>query len=739
MAKEILDINLLNSKFDELLRLLKNISENDKKLISKAYKLALENYSSIEESQIISNSIELSKIAYQLFGLGTSSIISIFLFNAVKDEKLKLSKIQKNFTQSAAKITDGLVKLANIDRRFLSSQTKSHSSSIQIENYIKLLFSLTQDARCILLRIAFRLFVMRNLKKFSTKDRKEIALETSLTHVPIAHRLGLYEVKSELEELAMKFAYSERYKEISKKLKATKKDRENYIKSFVSPLKKRLSTAGLNFQIKWRTKSIHSIWNKMLKQNVPFESVYDIFAVRIILDCEKESEKSSCWQVYSMITEDYQPDPNRLRDWISAPKESGYESLHTTVRGPENKWIEIQIRTKRMDEIAEKGNAAHWRYKESSKTSENIDEWLVNIREVLETKSQNIYQEFEQREVKFDSDEIFIFTPTNDIMRLRAGSTVLDFAYSIHTGIGSTCTGAKIDNKNYPLNYVLSTGQKVEIKTSKNQKPRVEWLNFVISSKAKTRIKSTLNAEKFKNSELGKEKLRRKFKQLKIPFETDQIDKLLTHYGCKLQNELFHGFGTDKFDISNVKTIFEEISSPNKVEEKIHLEASTENKVIAPKNEELLILDKGLSGIDSRLAKCCNPIWGDPVFGFVTVSKGVKIHKRNCPNSKDLFQNHSHRIIKAKWNETSDEAGSTNFVANIRVVGKDSFGIVASISDLISNKLGLYMHSVEVKSKPDGTFIGDIGVQVTGKQQLEMVIRKLNTIKGIQYVHRVSA
>lgn len=730
-----IDKSKVESKFNELSIILKKLPENDKRLISDSYKLSCKHFVKEEEQILIYNSIELSKIAYELFGLGTSSIISNFLFNLVKNEKVKISSLQGRFTNSSLKITEDLIKLANIDKRFLSSQAKSNASSLQLENYIKLLFSLTQDARCILLRIAFRLYIMRNLKEFPPEQRKEIALETSLTQVPIAHRLGLYEVKSELEELVMKYAYSENYKEISRKLKETKKGRENYIKNFVSPLRKRLKETGLKFKIKWRTKSIHSIWNKMLKQNVPFEQVYDIFAVRIILDCEREKEKGLCWQVYSMITEDYKPDPNRLRDWISAPKESGYESLHTTVKGPENKWIEIQIRSQRMDEIAEKGNAAHWRYKESSKTSENIDEWLVNIREVLESKPHDLYHRFEQREVKFETDEIFIFTPTNDIVRLRAGSTVLDFAYSIHTEIGSTCIGAKIENKNYPLDFVLSTGQKVEIKTLKKQKPRAEWLNFVVSTKAKNRIKSSLNAEKFKDSEIGKEKLKRKFKQLKIPFITDQIDKLLSHYGCKLQNELFHGFGIDKFDITNVKSIFEETDTSK--EEQVHLESTETNKVITPKNEDLLILDKNLGGeIDSRFAKCCNPIWGDSVFGFVTVTKGVKIHKRNCPNAKDLFRNHSHRIINAKWNETSDEVGSTNFIANIRVVGKDAVGIVASISDLISNQLELNMRSVEVKSKKDGTFIGELAVQVSGKQQLEMVMNKLNIIKGVLYVHR---
>lgn len=735
MKKNVTDKINLDLSFNELLILIKSLSEYDKKLISKAYDLACSYFTSKEEKILIYNSIELSKITYELFGLGTSSILSNFLFNLVKYEKVELSNIQNDFTKSSIKITDDLIKLSNIDKRFLSSQANSRVSTLQFENYIKLLFSLTQDARCILLRIAFRLFVMRNLNKFPLQRRKEIALETSLTQVPIAHRLGLYEVKNELEELVMKYAYPEQFNAICRKLKETKKGQENYIKNFVLPLKKRLSNAGLKFQIKWRTKSIHSIWHKMLKQNVPFEQVYDVFAVRIILDCAQENEKNYCWQVYSMITENYKPDPNRLRDWISAPKESGYESLHTTVKGPEDKWIEIQIRSQRMNEIAEKGDAAHWRYKEASKTSENIDEWLVNIREVLESKAKSAYHVFEQRDLKFETDEIFIFTPTDDIVCLRAGSTVLDFAFAIHTAIGSNCIGAKIDDKNYPLNKVLSTGQKVEIITSKKQKPRVEWLNFVVTSKAKARIKSSLNAEKFKESEFGKEKLKRKFKQLKIPFEANKIDKLLFQFGCKFQNELFHGFGIDKFDINAIKTIFEEEGRP-KIKGHIHLESTEINKVITPKNEDLLILDKNLSGIDSRLAKCCNPIWGDSVFGFVTVSKGVKIHKRNCPNAKDLFQNYSQRIINAKWNETSDELGSTNFVANIQVIGKDAVGIVASISDLISNKLELYMKSVEVNSKKDGTFIGEIGVQVTGKQQLELVIQKLNTIQGVLYVHR---
>ena len=717
-------------KYRELLKTSELFSQKKElELTRKAFDIALEVH---EQKRLPSGEpfiIELLNIAIiivEQIGLGARSVIASLLYYAVIDNKITLIEVEKQFDKKIKLIVDGLIKLSEIDAKANSNQS---------ENFRKLLLTMVDDVRVILIKLAILLEHMRGLNYMPEDYQVQISMETFSLYAPLAHRLGLYNIKSELENLAMKYTEKERYKEIIKKLKNTTAKRNRFIKKFIAPIEKELDEQGFHFEIKGRPKSVYSIWQKMKKQGVEFEEVYDIFAIRIILDSKPSKEKADCWRVYSIVTDFYQPNPKRLRDWISVPKSNGYESLHTTVVGPDKKWVEVQIRTRRMDEVAEKGYAAHWKYK-GVKSERGIDGWMQKIREALDSPNLDTADVINDIKLDLYNKEVFVFTPNGDLKTLKAGSTVLDFAYDIHSDIGNQCVGAKINHKNVTIKQELNNGDQVEIITSKSQKPKNDWLNFVVTSKAKTKIKSTLREELFKEAETGKELLKRRLKNWKIKFEDQLINKLLKHYKLKVPVDLYYLIATEKIVIAEIKTVISKIQNlensdkQTQTEEKrtiVEEEKSTETQ------GDYLIIDDKIENVDYKLAKCCNPIYGDPIFGFVTVSEGIKIHRTNCPNARQLLEKYNYRVIKAQWNKSS---AKKSFQTIIKVSGIDDVGIVNKISNIISKDLNIRMRSINIDSN-DGMFEGQIRLYVESTKHLDMLIRKLKKEKEILKVTRL--
>lgn len=697
----------------------------------------------------ISRSVEVAKIASEMMGLGGKTIIASLLTDAVDSGGISLDEVAEIFDNEVKTIIEGLIKLSKVDSKETATkfeQSKNEAGkkladskklATHFDNYIKLLLTIAEDVRSIMLRLANRLYIMRQIDRYPDALRTEIARETSRFHAPIAHRLGLYKVKTELEELSMKYTESEMYRFIANKLKATKKERNTFIENFIAPLKANLEEHGLECEIKGRPKSIHSIWKKMKRQKVEFEGIYDLFAIRIILtgnyDNYKE-EKSDCWEVYSIITDIYQPNPKRLRDWISNPKTSGYESLHTTVMTSQGKWVEVQIRTSRMDEIAEKGHAAHWKYKDGGK-DKGHDEWLAKVRDLLENPQSHLPKKIDETKAELYSGEIFVFTPGGELKKLKDKSTVLDFAYQIHTDIGNRCTGAIVNDSMVSIKQTLKNGDHIKVITSKNQKPRPEWLNIVTSPKAKAKVKKALREEMNKKAEDGKAILKSRFKKLHVEYTDQTINKLFNRFGFNRAFNFFNavGGGDDKIKIKpeQLDTAIKEIVSDS--EEGIKEQSKKQEPKETPKSprdSECLIIDKNLGKINYELAKCCNPIPGDKIFGFVTVSKGTKIHKVNCPNAKDMKSRFPYRIVKAKWTSDTESA----FLANIRIKGADEKGIVSQVSKVI-NDADIAMKNIFAESKGNH-FLITAGVYVNNLNELEYLIKLLKTLKNIQYVSR---
>ncbi len=703
------------------------ISKDDQKQIRKAFKLTVDLNAEIrrESGQLnIFHLVNVARVCIEEMGLGSSSIISSLLHETVKREQLTLLEIEKQFGTQVATIVDGLTKIDEIDPQ---------NPKKQAENFRELLLTISKDVRVILIKISERLETMRSLSYMPKEYQLKHSWETFYLYAPLAHRLGLYRIKSEMEDLAMKFTNSEEYKTIIKKLKNTTAKRNKYIKEFITPIQEDLKTKALDFDIKGRTKSVYSIWKKMQKQNVEFEEVYDLFAIRIILNSPPETEKSDCWQVYSIITDKYTPNPERLRDWISSPKNNGYESLHTTVVGPEGRFVEVQIRTTRMDLIAENGLAAHWKYK-GIKQEQNIDGWLTKVREIIETSDSSPENLVDQFKANLYTKEIFVFTPKGDLRKLPVGATVLDFAFDIHSNVGCQCVGAKVNNRNATIRQILSNGDVVEVITSKNQKPKDDWLNVVITSKAKGKIKQSLREEKDKEILLGKEILYRRFKNWKITDNDGAIQIIQRHLKIKSQPELFSLIAREKFDLAGMKSIIlqpEKVIAPQ-IDESIEESKATKTKHLQVSND-FLVIDEKLVNIDYKLARCCNPIFGDSIFGFVTISEGIKIHRTNCPNAPQLNARWGYRIVKARWKD-SKIAGS--FQTSIKITGIDELGIVNRISEVISNDLKVNMRSIAIKST-DGLFEGRIQVFVSDIKNLEMLLYKLNKIKGVQKAVRL--
>jgi GTP pyrophosphokinase len=639
-----------------------------------------------------------------------------------------LDFVRDEFGEDVAGIIKGLVKI---------NELYAKSPTVESENFRNLLLSFAEDMRVILIMIADRVNLMRQIKDSPNEEaRKQVSNEAAYLYAPLAHKLGLYKLKSELEDLSLKYTEKEMYYHIKEKLNETKASRDRYIAAFIEPIQKKLEDAGLKFHMKGRTKSIHSIYQKMKKQKCPFEGVYDLFAIRIILDSEYEKEKQECWQVYSIVSDMYMPNPKRLRDWLSVPKSNGYESLHTTVMGPEGKWVEVQIRTERMDDIAERGFAAHWRYK-GVKGESGLDEWLATIRETLEHAGSDL-EVMDQFKLELYEDEVFVFTPKGDLFKLPKGSTVLDFAFSIHTKLGSKCIGAKVNGKNVQLRQQLNSGDQVEIMTSNTQTPKQDWLNIVTTSKARTKIRQALKEIEARQTEFAKETIERKFKNRKVDYDESVMMRLIKKMGYKTVTEFYQDIAIEKLDANNILDRFVEMKKKETEANNEVLYRSAEGysmqSITDDKNfkDDVLVIDQNLKGLDFKLAKCCNPIYGDEVFGFVTISGGIKIHREDCPNAAEMKSRFGYRIVKAKW---AGKSVGKQYPITLRVVGHDDIGIVTNISSIINKESGILLRSISIDSN-DGLFSGMLTVMVDDTAKLEALIKKLRTVKGVKQVNR---
>ena len=700
------------------------LSNPIKKQLKSDLKTSLEE--GIIDIERIMKMMRVAGIAHREIQLRHHTIESVLLY-PILNKKVTADHIKINYSSTTAEIVEGLAKVQSLYEKHVS---------VQSENFRKLLLSLVGDVRVIMIMIIERLDTMRHLSEMTKEEQQEISQEVSYLYAPLAHRMGLYGIKTELEDLSLKYTSYDIYKEIAHKLNETKKSRDAYIHKFIEPVKKRLQENNLKFEIKGRTKSIYSIWNKMRKQQVPFEKVYDLFAIRIIIDCDETEEKSACWRAYSVVTDMYTANTNRLRDWISMPKSNGYESLHITVMGPEGKWVEVQIRTERMDEIAEKGVAAHWKYKGGKSDSANTDLWLKNLRDMLENSSESNKEIIDEFKMQLYNDNIFVFTPKGDLIELPKGASVLDFAFNIHSKVGSKCTGALIDNHHVSFKHILNNGDQVEILTSQQQQPRQDWLNYVCTSKARTHIRQQLKEQENKEAETGRELLLRRLKNWKLEFDDNAIIREAKKAGYKTLTQFYVAINQEKINLQLLRAhLSGEEESNNQTEMPRSAEGfvgETELQKIT-KNTDALVIDKNLKNIDYTLAKCCNPIFGDDIFGFVTVNGGIKIHKSDCPNAPAMISKFGYRIVKATWAGTSAKG---EYTARLRIIGKDDIGIVTNITSIINKETGIILRSISVDSH-EGLFEGNITVVVNNTAQIETLCKKLTKIKGVKQVYRI--
>ena len=673
-------------------------------------------------------SLQTAAIAVKDIGLNRDSVIAILLYQSVQEEILTLDKISKLYGDGVSKIIHGLIRVQTLYKK---------TPVIESENFRNLLLSFAEDMRVILIMIADRVNLMRQIRDVENKEaQRKVSEEASYLYAPLAHKLGLYQLKSELEDLSLKYLEHDAYYHIKDKLNATKKVRDAYISSFITPVSEQLKAAGLKFHIKGRTKSIHSIWQKMKKQKCGFEGIYDLFAIRIILDSPEDKEKMQCWQAYSIVTDMYQPNPKRLRDWLSVPKSNGYECLHITVLGPDKKWVEVQIRTERMDEIAEHGLAAHWRYK-GVKAEGGMDSWLASIRSALEAGNNlEVMDEFKS---DLYEKEIYVFTPKGDLLKFPKGVTVLDFAYHIHSKVGNQCVGGKINGKNVSFRTELHSGDSVEILTSTTQKPNRDWLNICKSSRAKSKIRLALKETQIKDGLYAKELLERRFKNKKIEIEDSTMGYLIRKLGFKEVSEFYKQIADEKLDSNHVIEEYQKaynhvhnLNQPKEAESAENFEFENPTTEYLKKNDDVLVIDQNLKGLDFSLAKCCHPIYGDPVFGFVTVSGGIKIHRNDCPNAPEMRKRFGYRVVKARWSGK----GTSQYAITLRVIGNDDIGIVSNISNIISKDEKIVMRSINIDSN-DGLFSGNLVVLLDDNSKLNMLIKKLRTVKGVKEVMRI--
>ncbi len=716
-------------EYRSLLKALKEkIKPGDKELIRSAFEMATDAHKTMRRKSgepYILHPIAVAKICVEEIGLGVRSTICALMHDTVEDTDITLDDVQREFGFEIAKIVDGLTKISTV---------MDANTSQQAENFKKILLTLTDDPRVILIKLADRLHNMRTLDSVKREKQLKIASETVYVYAPLAHRMGLYSIKTEMEDLSMKYMETDTYKFIAKKLQETKRERTRFINDFIRPLKEKLQTTGLDFDIYGRPKSIHSIWSKIKKKGVSFEEVYDLFAIRIIVNSLPEKEKEDCWKVYSIITDEYNPSPERLRDWLSNPKSNGYEALHTTVMGPQGKWVEVQIRTKRMNEIAEKGLAAHWKYKEGKDDESRFDKWFNQIREALANQDTNSLDFLQDFKTSFLAEEIYVYTPKGDVKMLPIGATALDFAFSVHTAVGSKCIGAKVNHKLVPIGYKLRSGDQIEIITSAKQKPNNEWLNFVVTTKARAKIKDSLKEEKRQVADQGKSILERKFNAMNAAMNQHNLEELAGFYKINSTLDLLYEIAIKKIDLKELKEFTvhgDKIISPKPIKIPEEKSVGIEGKPLSKKDTELVIFGESSDKIMYTLANCCKPIPGDDVFGFITTGEGLKIHRTNCPNATRLLANHAHRVVKTKWAKNKE----ISFLTGLKIIGLDDVGVIHKITNLISGELKVNISAMSIEAN-DGIFEGNVKVFVKDKEQLENLVKNLLMLPGIEKVDR---
>jgi len=672
---------------------------------------------------------QTAAILEEEIGLKGDAIQAVYLIPEIEEGHLALGEVEAKYGVQVARILHGLNRIQQLYQK---------NPSVESENFRNLLLSFAEDMRVILIMIADRVNLMRQIRDTKNVEAKmEVSQEAAYLYAPLAHKLGLYKLKSELEDLSLKYMEHDAYYMIKDKLNETKASRDAYIAAFIKPVEEKVKAAGIHCHIKGRTKSIHSIWQKMKKQKCGFEGIYDLFAIRIIIDCPEDKEKMQCWQAYSIVTDMYQPNPKRLRDWLSVPKSNGYESLHITVLGPEQKWVEVQIRTERMDEIAERGVAAHWRYK-GVKGETGLDEWLTGIRNMLEHADG--LDAMDQFKMDLYEDEVFVFTPKGDLYKFPVGATVLDFAYHIHSKIGNQCTGGRINGRAVSFRQQLKSGDQVEILTASNQKPRQEWLSIVKTSRAKSKIRLALKETQVKDGLFAKEMLERKFKNRKIDQDESTMFHVIRKLGFKEVSDFYKQIADGVLDVNTVIDKYMEIREGEKVvtgdnQARSAAEFELDEAKFSPQaylTDDTLVIDRDLKGLDYQLARCCHPIYGDPIFGFVTIQGGIKIHRKDCPNAPELRRRYGYRIVKAKWSGK----GSSQYSITLRVIGNDDIGIVNNLTSIISKDEKLVLRSINIDSH-DGLFSGNLVVMLEDTSRLESLIKKLRTVKGVKQVERI--
>ncbi len=705
----------------------RRLEKGDKEIIRKAFEVAVEAHKEMRRKSgepYIYHPIAVAQICAEEIGLGATGIVCALLHDTVEDTDLTLDDVKGLFGEKVAQIINGLTKISGVI---------DNTSSIQAENFRKVLLTMSEDIRVILIKLADRLHNMRTLEHMKREKQMKIASETLFLYAPLAHRLGLNNIKTELEDLGLKYTNAEGYYDIAVKLQETEPQRKRFVQKFIEPLKEILGEQGFTFKIFGRPKSIFSIYNKTKTKGVAFEEIYDLFAIRIVIDTPLEQEKSDCWKVYSIITDFYHPSPERLRDWISTPKSNGYESLHTTVMGPEGKWVEVQIRTLRMDELAEKGYAAHWKYKDSAADKENnLENWLQRIREMLENPDPNALEFMDDFKLNLFSDELFAFTPKGDMKTLPVGATALDFAFEIHTKVGEQCIGAKVNFKLVPLSYEIKSGDQIEILTSNKQTPKEDWLGFVITAKAKSKIKSSLKEQRKKVAEEGREIMERKFYKNKLDFTLQNVNDFCQFLKIPSSQELFYRAALGNVDVKEIKEFVRFKNNPVKPGRKTATPKIEQLVTNARGSSDMLVIGDDMQKLDYKLSPCCNPIPGDDVFGFITVGEGIKIHRVNCPNAIKLLSNYAYRVVKAKW--LNDQMIS--FLAGIKIIGTDELGLVNNITKIISNENNINMRSIKFDTD-DGLFEGTIMIYVHDTKHLNHLMEVLKKVKGVTKVERI--
>lgn len=719
---------LILREYRALLRSLKpKLKPGDKELVRQAFEMAADAHKTMRRKSgepYILHPLAVAMICVEEIGLGVRSTICSLLHDTVEDTDINLDDVERVFGTEIARIVDGLTKISTII---------DSSASQQAENFKKILLTLTDDPRVILIKLADRVHNMRTLDSMKREKQLKISSETVYVYAPLSHRMGLYNIKTELEDLSMKYLEPEAYKEIARKLAETKRERTRYINEFIRPIKEKLEKGNFDFELYGRPKSIHSIWNKMKKKGVAFEEVYDLFAIRVILTSPAEKEKEDCWKVYSFITDEYTPAPERLRDWLSNPKSNGYEALHTTVMGPQGKWVEVQIRTNRMNEIAEKGLAAHWKYKEGGNDESRFDKWFQQIREVLSTQDTDSVDFLQDFKTSFLTEEIYVYTPKGDVKMLPVGSSALDFAFSIHSAVGSQCIGAKINHKLVPISHKLRSGDQVEIITSGKQKPSEDWLNLVVTAKAKSKIKDSLKEEKRKIADEGKYMLQRKLENFGAAYNQHNVDVLTAFYKLASPLDLYYKISIKALDLKELKDfqlLGDRIEPPKVVKQSVEHKTDSASGV-SKKDAELIIFGESSDRIVYNLANCCKPIPGDDVFGFVTTGKGLTIHRTNCPNAAKLMANYGHRVVKTKWAKNKE----ISFLTGLKIIGLDDVGVIHKITNLISGELKININAMTIEAK-DGLFHGNIRIYVHDKEELDELVIRLKKLSGIETVDR---